>query len=134
MTLTFNPQKYQQLLLTYQPRIIRTEIENEKALLMVESLMHRKDRTPEEDELYELLITLIEKFEREHYSTPATDPKSLLFFLLEQRSLSIQNLIELLGLESDVIEDLINGVPNTYHTQSKLLGEFFNVDPSLFLT
>ena len=134
MTLTFNPEKYQELLLAYQPKIIRSESENEQALQIVEALMSRGDRTPEEDELYELLVTLIEKFEQEHYSIAATDPRSLLFFLLEQRGLTIQSLMGLLGLESDVIEDLINGVADTYHSQSRLLGDFFNVDPCLFLT
>lgn len=69
MTLTFNPEKYKEILFNYQPKIIRTEVENEKALAIVEELMHRKDRTPEEEELYELLITLIEKFEQEYYRT-----------------------------------------------------------------
>ena len=69
MTLTFNPEKYKELLFNYQPKIIRTETENEKALALVEELMHRKDRTLEEEELYELLITLIEKFEQEYYRT-----------------------------------------------------------------
>ncbi len=69
MTLTFNPEKYKELLFNYQPKIIRTEVENEKALAIVEELMHRKDRTPEEQELYELLIILIEKFEQKYYRT-----------------------------------------------------------------
>ena len=69
MTLTFNPEKYKELLFNYQPKIIRTETENEKALAIVEELMHRKNRTPEEEDLYELLITLIEKFEQEYYRT-----------------------------------------------------------------
>ena len=56
MTLTFNPDKYKELPSQYQPKTIRTEAENEKALAIVEELMHRRDRTPEEDELYELLI------------------------------------------------------------------------------
>lgn len=66
MTVTFNPDKYKELLSQYQPKIIRTEAENEKALAMVEELMHRCDRTPEEDELDELLMALIEKFEQEY--------------------------------------------------------------------
>jgi hypothetical protein len=69
MTLTFNPDKYKELLSQYQPKIIRNEADNEKALAMVEELMHRRDRTPEEDELYELLIALIEKFEQEYLCT-----------------------------------------------------------------
>jgi hypothetical protein len=59
MPLTFNPEKYKELLFNYQPKIIRTEVENEKALAIVEEPMHRKDRTLEEEELYELLIILI---------------------------------------------------------------------------
>ena len=69
MTLTFNPDKYSQLLVRYQPKLIRTEEENERALAIVEELMHRPNRSPEENELYELLITLIEKFQREFYSS-----------------------------------------------------------------
>jgi len=69
MTLTFNSEKYKEILFNYQPKIIRTEAENEKALVIVEEIMHRKDRTPEEEELYELLIILIEKFEQEYYRT-----------------------------------------------------------------
>ena len=48
-------------------KIIKTEAENRAALKVVEQLMHADNRTPEEDELYELLITLIEKFEQEYY-------------------------------------------------------------------
>ncbi|MGA1621302.1 MAG: helix-turn-helix domain-containing protein, partial [Synechocystis sp.] len=132
MTLTFNPEKYQSLLLTYQPKIIRSESENEKALQIVETLMHRHDRSPEEDELYELLIMLIEKFEQEYYPIPPSDPNSLFFFLLEQRGLTPQTFANASGFETHEIEDLINGAPDTYRQQSQRLGDFFSVDPSLF--
>jgi HTH-type transcriptional regulator/antitoxin HigA len=132
MTLTFNPQKYQELLLNYQPKIIRTEAENEKALAIVEELMHRSDRSPEEDELYELLITLVEKFEQEYYQpSSTTNPQSMLLFLLEQRGLSTQDLIRLLGSDA-IVEDLMNGVQSAYQKKSILLGKLFNIDPSIF--
>lgn len=75
MTVTFNPEKYKELLLSYQPKLIRTEEENEKTLAIVEELMHRQNRSPEENELYELLIFLIEKFEREFYSPDTSNPQ-----------------------------------------------------------
>lgn len=65
MTLTFNPDNYSKLLAQYQPKLIRTEAENKNALTIVEELMHRQNRSLEETELYELLVILIEKFERE---------------------------------------------------------------------
>ncbi|MDJ0692412.1 MAG: hypothetical protein QNJ41_28475 [Xenococcaceae cyanobacterium MO_188.B32] len=58
MTLTFDSEKYKELLCRHQPKIIKTEAENEAALKVVEQLMHSDNCTPEEDELYELLITL----------------------------------------------------------------------------
>ncbi len=58
MTLIFNVEKYKKLLTTYLPKLIKTEAENEEALAVVENLMYR-ERTPEENELYQLLITLI---------------------------------------------------------------------------
>jgi len=49
--------------------------------------MHRK-RCPEEDELYELLITLIEKFEQEYYQiNQQHDPQSMLLFFWEQSNM-----------------------------------------------
>ncbi|MCC5644178.1 hypothetical protein LC607_14725 [Nostoc sp. CHAB 5824] len=58
MTLTFNPDKYKELLTAYLRKLIKSDVENEQALKIVEDLMHR-ERIPEEDELYQLLITLI---------------------------------------------------------------------------
>jgi HTH-type transcriptional regulator/antitoxin HigA len=132
MTLIFNPDKYTELLSQYQPKIIRTEAENEKALAIVEKLMHRRDRTPEEDELYELLIALIEKFEQEYYAPGVTaTPHSLLLFLIEQRSLKPADLMGIIGSEEGVYA-LVNGERDISKEQAVILGSFFYVEPSLF--
>ncbi|MEG4988604.1 transcriptional regulator [Microcoleus sp. BR0-C5] len=132
MTLIFNPDKYTELLSQYQPKIIRTEVENEKALAIVEELMHRRDRTPEEDELYELLIALIEKFEQEYYAPGVTaTPNSLLLFLMEQRSLKPADLVGIVGSEEGVYA-LVNGEREIGKEQAVILGSFFYVEPSLF--
>ena len=36
MTLTFNQERYKDLLSEYQPKLIKTEVENEQALVMVQ--------------------------------------------------------------------------------------------------
>jgi HTH-type transcriptional regulator/antitoxin HigA len=92
MTLTFNPEKYKELLARHLPKVIRTEAENEKALAIVEELMHSQHRTPEEDELYQLLILLIENFERSFYLQESTTPNSgLLKKLLKSTGLLIND-------------------------------------------
>ena len=132
MTLSFNADKYKELLSQYQPKIIRNEADNEKALAMVEELMHRRDRTPEEDELYELLIALIEKFEQEYYAPAATaTPHSILLFLMEQRELKAADLVGVIGSEKRVYE-LVNGEGDIGKELALILGSFFHVEPSLF--
>jgi HTH-type transcriptional regulator/antitoxin HigA len=117
----------------YQSKLIRTEEENEKALAVVEELMHKKNRTIEEDELYELLIILIEKFEQEYYSPNLTsNPHSMLLFLMEQQGISQEDLVKILGT-SEMVSSLINGEKEIDIKQAKDLGKFFNVESSLFL-
>lgn len=133
MTLTFNSDKYNELLIKYQPKLIKTESENEKALAIVEELMHRPNRTPEENELYELLITLIEKFEQEYYSpSQETRPHSLLLFLMEQRDIKQSDLVGVIGSKG-VVSEVVNGKREISKAQAKALGEFFHVDAGLFI-
>jgi HTH-type transcriptional regulator/antitoxin HigA len=61
--------KYGSLLGKTQPRPVATEEENEQMLAEVNRLMSKGENklTPEEHVLLELLTTLIERFEEEHY-------------------------------------------------------------------
>jgi HTH-type transcriptional regulator/antitoxin HigA len=131
MTLTFNQEKYKELLITYLPKLIKTEAENQEALAIVEELMHRK-RTPEENELYHLLITLIEKFEQEYYQTnQQSNPQSMILFLLEESGKSITDLQTYLGAKSSV-DNILQGQEKITVEQAKKIAVFFHVDPSLF--
>ena len=133
MFLTFNSEKYKELLTKYQPKLIKTEDENEKALAIVEELMHRNNRTLEENELYELLVTLIEKFEQEYYSPiQVTTPHSLLLFLMEQKGINQSDLVRVIGSKG-VVSEVVNGKREISKAQAKALREFFNVDAGLFI-
>ena len=63
MTPTINLQSYAQLLALYQPKVIETEEENDRAIALAEELEHKPNRTLEEEAILELLVTLIEKGE-----------------------------------------------------------------------
>ncbi len=132
MTLTFNSEIYSQLLSQYQPRIIKTEEENEKFLETVEALLSRSDLTPEEDTLLELLVKLIEDFEDKHYQLNVSTPRSRLLHLMEVRSLEQADLVEILG-SRDIVAKVINGELEITKQQAEALGKFFHVDTSLFI-
>jgi len=120
------------LLFHYQPKLIKTESENEKALAIVEELMHRSQLSPEENELYELLIFLIEKFEQEFYSPNTSTPHSMLLFLMEQQNINKTDIENVFG-SSEVVSKLVNGKQKIAREQAEILGTFFHVDPSVFI-
>ena len=112
---------------------IRTEAENEKALVIVEELMYLSNLTPEENELYELLVTLIEKFEQEFYQAgKASNPHSMLLFLMEQQSVESKDLEEILG-DSEVVNEIVEGKRQIIQSEAIALAGFFGVDASLFV-
>lgn len=133
MTLTFNPERYKNLLSEYQPKLIKTEVENEQALAMVEKLMHLASRTPEQQELYELLIVLVEKFEQEFYQPEQKNkPISMLLFLMEQRDMQSSDFVDIFG-SSLIVEDVMAGRVQIERSMSESLGRLFHVDSMLFI-
>jgi len=131
MTRTIDKEIYANLLAQYQPKVIETEEENEAAIALAEELEHR-DRTPEEDALLKLLITLIEKFEDEHYQLGGSTPQSVLLHLMEARDLKQEDLIGVIGSRG-VVSEIVNGKRGISKAQAKALGEYFHVSPELFL-
>jgi HTH-type transcriptional regulator / antitoxin HigA len=129
MTLTFNPSKYSVLLSQYQQKLIRTEADNEQALAIVEELMHRLNRSLEENELYDLLITLIEKFEQEYYLPGAG---STLLFLMDQRNVQASDLAKVSD-SKEIATDIIVHQTELSKEPIKTLGLFSQVDLGLFL-
>ena len=132
MTRTINRESYAKLLAQYQPKIIETESENEAAIALAEELEHRA-RTPEEDALLDLLVTLIEKFEDEHYHIGGSTPQSILLHLMEARDLRQEDLIGVIGSRG-VVSEVVNGKRSISKSQAKALGEFFHVSPELFIS
>jgi HTH-type transcriptional regulator / antitoxin HigA len=124
---------YIYLLSEYQPKLIKTEEENEQALAMVEKLMHLSNRTPEQQELYELLIVLIEKFEQEFYQPQSEpNPRSILAFLMEQRDMQPADLVNVFGSIA-AGTDILTGKTQIDRSSVKLLGEIFHVDSIMFI-
>ncbi|MEH1766891.1 MAG: transcriptional regulator [Nostoc sp.] len=132
MTLTFNPDIYSQLLSQHQPRIIKTEEENENFLEIVEELLSRSHLTLEEDALLELLVKLIKDFEDKHYQLNVSTPRSRLKHLMEARSLEQADLVEILG-SSEIVAKIMNSELEITKNQAEALGKFFHVNTSLFV-
>ena len=84
---------------------IKSEGDYEKALQRVESLWNAPEGSAESDEL-DVLATLIEEYEREHYPLGLPDPVEAIRFRLEQQGKDSRALIGVIGQRTRVYEVL----------------------------
>lgn len=134
---TIDPKKYARLLAKTLPRAIDSEEENERFLAIVDKLMSKgeKGRSPEEDALLGLLVTLIEKFEMEHYQlekTSTSTPLSILKELMGARGAKPRDLWSVLGSKG-LASEILNGKRAISKRSAKALAEFFHVPAELFI-
>jgi HTH-type transcriptional regulator / antitoxin HigA len=84
---------------------IKNERDYEQALRRVESLWKSPEGSPEGDEL-DVLATLIEAYEHEHYAMDMPDPVEAIKFRLEQEGKDSRALIGVIGQRTRVYEVL----------------------------
>ena len=90
-------------MMTIKP--IKNESDYDVALTEIERLMGVPLGTPESDRL-EVLVTLVEKYESEHWPIDAPDPVSAIHHVMEARGLRQKDLAALIGSQSHASEVL----------------------------
>jgi len=128
-----NETTYGKLLRKTLPRPIRTEEDNERYLRVVEHLMDLGERiAPEQRELMDLLVTLIERFEGERYSLRTASPVEVLRELMEARGMKLADLANLIGSKG-VASEILNSKRGLSKANIKRLAEHFHISPEVFL-
>jgi HTH-type transcriptional regulator/antitoxin HigA len=128
-----NEAAYGKLLRKALPRPVRTERDNERYLQVAGHLMNLGERmTPEQRELLDLLVVLIERFEAERYSLSAASPVELLRELMQARGMKLAGLSTLIGSKG-VASEILSGKRGLSKTNIRRLAEYFRVSPELFL-
>jgi HTH-type transcriptional regulator/antitoxin HigA len=84
---------------------IRTKRDYEAALTEIERLWGAKAKTPEGDRL-DVLATLIDAYETEHYPMDPPDPIEAIKFRMEQQGLTRKDLEEIIGTRTRIAEVL----------------------------
>ena len=84
-------------------KIIKTKKDYNNALKRIDELFDAKAGTPEADEL-ELLVALVELYEKEHFPIEAPDPVSAIKFRMDQEGLTNEDMVAYLGSKSKVSE------------------------------
>ena len=84
---------------------IKSQRDHRSALKEIEGLMMAKRNTPEGDRL-DVLVTLVEAWERKHYPMDLPDPVEALKYHMDQNGLQPRDLIPFIGNRNRVHEVL----------------------------
>jgi HTH-type transcriptional regulator / antitoxin HigA len=84
---------------------IKSKAAYRKALKVIESLMTAKANTPAGDQL-DVLVTLVEAYERKHFPMDLPDAVEAIKFRMEQSGLTVKDLEPIIGRSNRVHEVL----------------------------
>lgn len=93
-------------------RPIKSEADYQAMLKEIESLMLAEANSPEGDRL-DVLVTLVEAYERKHYPIDFPDPVEAIKFRMEQQGLTVDDLVAVIGRKNRVYEVLARKRPLT---------------------
>ena len=88
--------------MSYNKRI-KNETEYKKALKRIDELFDAEQNTPEADEL-ELLVALVELYEKEQFPIESPGPVEAIKFRMEQEGFTNEDMILYLGSKSSISE------------------------------
>jgi HTH-type transcriptional regulator/antitoxin HigA len=91
---------------------IRTLEDHRATLRDIELLMGAKPESSEGERL-DVLVTLVEAYERQHFPMDLPDPVEALKFVMDQRGLTVKDLEPLIGHSNRVYEILSHKRPLT---------------------
>jgi len=102
---------------------IRNEDDYKGALAQIEALMDAQEDTPEGDQL-DVLVTLVEAYERKTYPMSLPDPVEAIKFYMEQNEMTPKDLEPVIGRINRVYEILNHTRPLTLKMIRNLHGRF----------
>ncbi len=100
-------------------RPIKTEEDYRATLRAIESLMMAEPGTPEGERL-DVLVTLVEAYERKNFPLDLPDPVEAIKFVMDQRGLTVKDLEPMIGRSNRVYEVLSHRRPLTLRMIWKL--------------
>jgi HTH-type transcriptional regulator / antitoxin HigA len=123
---------YPTLVSKAEPKVIHTEELNEKFIKFLEDLDSRWDAlSAPEKQLHELLLLLVQDFERRNYKLRAASPIEVIVELIQANGLKQKDLVGIFKTAS-VVSEVLNGKRELTKEHIKRLSERFNVSPELF--
>ena len=125
---------YQTLLQEFVPRPIASASAYRRTLKQIDGLIRKAKRTRAEDDLLELLATLVEQYEiRQGYTVPNLSPRDRLAGLLEARQLTQTELSNGSHVPRTTINEILSGRRCISKANAVRLAKFFDLPTEEFI-
>jgi HTH-type transcriptional regulator / antitoxin HigA len=125
-------QEYRDLISRALLHVIRTEVENEYYLDILQFLDAKPHPTPAQKALVDVLTLLIEEFEERHYALKSASPIEHIVELMTAHDLKPKDLVDIFGTPS-IVSGVLHGKRQLTTEHIRRLSERFHVTPGLFL-
>ena len=113
------------------PTPITSERQHDEYLAVLDKLAGKGRPTNEEEKYAEVLLTLIEAYEKEHHAIPDASPVQVLRALMEANELRQKDLAPILGTES-IVSEILRGKRELNKGQIEKLSRRFRISPAVF--
>ncbi|MCY2988220.1 MAG: helix-turn-helix domain-containing protein [Planctomycetota bacterium] len=124
---------YERLLLEFAPRTIRSQAQYERVLRQVDRLMRSPKSTRAEDDLLELLASLVTQYEQVRFPAAEVTPGEMVAHLIESRGVTKAEVAAATGFPTQTITHFVNGSRAICKASRAKLAKYFHVSPDLFL-
>ena len=129
--LTANPKQYLDLLQSFPPRPIKTEADYVAVQEVVDTLLDTEELTDDQKDYLNLLGMLIHEYEEKHVNIPDLAGIDVLKALVDEFSLTQEDLISMFETES-ATSAILSGHEKLTVEHIEKLSAFFQVSPSVF--
>lgn len=129
---TQTPDRYLELIRQLPLHPIRSELELDRAIAMIDSLLDHRNRTPDEEDYLDVLSDLVERYEDEAHPLPPLCDADMLRHLIEQKGISQAEAAEATGIAESTISEVLRGKRTLSRKHIGKLACYFGVSPEVF--
>ena len=130
---TRTTEAYLELLRRFPLRPIRSEDALDKAIEVVNDLSIRPHLSQDEDDYLDVLSTLIEAYEDEHYPIPPATDSAMLAHLIEARGITQAEFARRAEIAISTISEVISGKRRLTREHIDRISRAFNTPPDIFI-
>ena len=113
------------------PTPIASERQHEEYLAVLDKLASIDNPTSEEEKYAEVLMTLVEAYEEEHYAIPNASPVEVLRALMDANNLRQKDLVPVFGSES-IVSEVLHRKREFNKSHIEKLSKRFGISPAAF--